>query len=36
MTFTEEQIYIIESIVTKRIKEHDISRSFVRRELMTK
>ena len=36
MTFTEEQIYIIESIVTKRIKEHDISRSLIRKELMEK
>ena len=36
MTFSEEQLYIIESIVTNRIKEHDISRSLIRKELMGK
>lgn len=36
MSFTEEQLSIIESIVNKRIIEHDRSRSIIRRELMTK
>lgn len=36
MSFTEEQIFIIESIVNKRIREHDISRSLIRKDLMVK
>ena len=36
MTFTEEQIFIIESIVNNRIKEHDKSRAVTRKELMCK
>jgi hypothetical protein len=36
MSFTEEQIYIIENIINDRIKAHDISRSLVRKELIHK
>lgn len=36
MTFTEEQIYIIESIVNNRIKEHERTRSITRKDLMIK
>ena len=36
MTFTEEQIYIIETIVNNRIKEHDRSRAITRKDLMVK
>ena len=36
MTFTEEQLFIIESIVNNRIKEHDRARSLTRKELMCK
>ena len=36
MTFTEEQIYIIETIVNNRIKEHDKTRAVTRKDLMVK
>jgi hypothetical protein len=36
MTFTEEQIYIIETIVNNRIKEHDKTRAITRKDLMVK
>ena len=36
MTFTEEQIFIIESVINNRIKEHDKSRAVIRKDLMTK
>jgi hypothetical protein len=36
MTFTEEQIYIIETIVNNRIKEHDRTRAIIRKDLMAK
>ena len=36
MSFTEEQIAIIETIISKRILDHDQERSNIRRELMSK
>jgi hypothetical protein len=36
MTFTEEQIFIIQKIVSKSIEEHIKNNSIIRRELMEK
>ncbi len=36
MSFTEEQIYIIETIVNSRIKEHERTRAITRKDLMIK
>ena len=36
MSFTEEQIIIIETIVNNRIQEHDKTRSLTRKDLMCK
>ena len=36
MSFTEEQLFVIESIINNRIKEHDKTRAITRKELMFK
>jgi len=36
MSFTKEQLSVIETMINERIRAHDISRSYIRRELMTK
>ena len=36
MSFTEEQLFVIESIINNRIKEHDKTRAITRKELMCK